>query len=226
MNQPMNPLEQLLKEALKNFSHGKITEAEMQQIIEQSERELGAQAVEKIICGDPSEGSEINMAEEWDKYLRIEQHGKEEWAKISKNYNFENERMIGKYLVAYLKMEYFVNTLIREEFQERGYKIVEQRLRLAFPVKLDLLRIENRAYLDYLELAEELNQVRNKFAHRLDFDIVKFKGRAISRFLNPALEITGEEKLQHLIELIQLCCYYFQLETEPTRKKTDEIFNN
>lgn len=220
----MNPLEEQLRNAAKKFSIGEITTAEMEEMIDRCNRELGESAVDRILGGDPAEG-EVNLAEMYDKFLQLEKHSKEEWAKISKDYKFENEQLIGKYLVAYIKMEYFVNALIKEEFQHKGILVVQHRQRLPFPVKLDLLRIEGREYLDYLNLAEELNHVRNKLAHDLRFDFLNHKPKEISKFINPNLKLTAEEKLKHLVELIHLCCYYFQLETEPMRKKADEIFN-
>lgn len=139
-----------------------------------------------------------------------------------------DEEVIGKFLVAHLKIEYIINMLLRENMRETDKKSNGAVEYVDYIDRIKLLPTEGKAYTRVINLIHELRKLRNKLAHKIYFDFDSHHSPEIDKYLNPYFNETkqGKTKIENIIDVINYVCFLLLLETNEMKETKQKIIHD
>lgn len=231
---PMDPIEEQFREDYRKTVIGEMTGNEFGAKFPFYEQHFGKEKFDELFSGKPTD-KVLNLLEAWVGFEDLKRIADEEWVNISSSLRLDNDIFIGKFLVARLKVEHVLNRLLFEHYSELDCENKEALEKTSFSFRLSILPKEGKLYRDYIKLLHELNDIRNKLAHDLSFDIDEYKIEdwKIKKYGEPDLpnhlspNIKGELRQEVLLSLLDNALFYLLLETEALKvNKMDIISKN
>ncbi len=128
----------------------------------------------------------------------------------------QNRNLILHY---HLVVENLINQVLEYHIPEYG----KRDLRLRFVQKLGLLPVDNKKYRIYIKGIKELNTIRNKYAHQLDYELTEESIPIISNLLKGESndKKTAIKKIHEFTKLVLLTLL---IHTEDWENKYESYF--
>lgn len=216
---PTDPMEEKFREDYKKTVLGEMKAEEFEIKLAEYEAYFGKEKLEELLYGDKDQ-EEFDMMGSWEGFDELEKIVEEERRNIDSGVP-DNEEFLGKFLVAWLTVEYAVNKLLFEQDDITSPRIQQMIESLPFAKRIKSLP-RNRTYSRVIGLLFELKNIRNAIAHTLRFSLDEITiGKELKYHLGK--DVKGKTREEVIIALLYLIEFYLLLETKALKSKKDEI---
>lgn len=223
---PNNPDEEKYRQLIRKIQTPDDITAENQKLMEQYSTSIGAKRVVEIA---QEEG--IDLASELDRQAtegtkRLFALHKDAVQKLDSLVNPEGAKAVGELLMAHLRLENLIDQLLLDNLKKYDSADVISKAKLRFWQKLQLLTFNGSVLLPVIAFINDVNDLRNKYAHDIHFDFENSRDfKAINKAIDDDIrQFPGNiPKFQRLMARIKEVEYYLMTQIPSYKSKMVEI---
>ncbi len=131
---------------------------------------------------------------------------------------------IGEFLLAHLRLEYIMDTIITEHNKVTNTILPPEKMAYTFADKIKALPMNILLDDVVINALKGINKLRNKYVHKIKFDINTFEDDGITRALRGKLPAGAKERYTSIMKLIDRMERILLLQVPSLSGELDIIF--